>query len=206
LPIVAAEWIRGADSRLFERWDREVDRLVRGLDRLSHSHHRRRAKKRVCELGRPNRILVVCTGNIFRSPYAAELLRTVLERTGSPNIQVESAGFIDPGRPADGLGLSHALLRGIDISQHRSRLVLAEDAVRFDVILAMTRHHRNELIRRFAFPHQRIFLLGDFDGDDPPEREIPDPFGVTADVFQKIFEQIDRSVRGLAEILTTLPK
>jgi protein-tyrosine phosphatase len=129
-----------------------------------------------------------------------------LGRLGIPNVQIESAGFIDPGRPADGVGLSHALLRGIDISQHRSRLVLAEDAIRFDVILAMTRHHRNELMRRFAFPRQRVFFLGDFDLEDPPEREIPDPFGLGTAAFQKTYDQIDRSVRGFVEILSILPE
>jgi hypothetical protein len=70
----------------------------------------------------------------------------------------------------------------------------------------MTRQHRNELVRRFAFPRRRIFFLGDFDPDDPPEREILDPWGTPAAVYQRIYEQIDRSVRGCVEILSILPE
>jgi len=93
----------------------------------------------------------------------------------------------------------------VDLSEHRSRLVTAEDTTRFDLFLVMTRRHRDELHRRFGISLAHIALLGDFDESGAPEREIADPYGQPDQAFHKAFDQIDRSIRGFSKHLGSLP-
>jgi protein-tyrosine phosphatase len=151
----------------------------------------------------PSIVLIVCNGNICRSPYAAAVLRGTSRREGF-EMRVESAGFIGPGRPVDRRVELFALKRELDLTQHRSQLLPARELARFQLILAMTRRHRSELIHRFRVPPGRVMLLGDFDPEDPPEREIPDPFGVGDATFKRILAQIDRSIAGFVQSLPSV--
>ncbi|MGQ0704458.1 MAG: low molecular weight protein-tyrosine-phosphatase [Gemmatimonadales bacterium] len=143
---------------------------------------------------------MICSGNICRSPYARTYLSTALEQAGIRDIEVDSAGFFGPDRPAHERGSQIARQRGVDLDYHRSRVIRASDATEFDLLFVMTRRHRKELIRLGIAP-ERIALLGDFDVADPPEREIVDPYGQSDAVFERVFGQIERSVQGFCEIL-----
>jgi protein-tyrosine phosphatase len=184
-----------------DRWQSVLDRVHAGIDRVTHRRSRARARTLLAHRERPRGILVVCTGNICRSPYAEAVLRSGLEHCGLAAIQVESAGFIGPDRPAEPRGLALAAARGVDLSSHRSRLVGPADASRFDFFLVMTRRHRDQLVGRLEVDPNRIALLGDFDTDGGPEREIADPFGLGSEVFEKSFDQIERAVEGLCDLL-----
>jgi hypothetical protein len=59
------------------------------------------------------------------------------------------------------------------------------------------------LIHYYGIPPERIALLGDFDSNGGPEREIADPFGKKDAVFQKSFGQIERSVLELSKALAS---
>lgn len=178
-------------------WQRVVDKVRSQADRLTHTWSRKRAQLRLRRRGRPRRIVVLCYGNICRSPYAEAYLRHRLGRDGVTNVYVGSAGIIGPDRPANEQGAATALSRGFNLSAHRSRLFTDEDAGMTDLILVMTRSHRDHLIRRFGVSRERIELLGDFDVEDPPYREISDPYGHPEEEFKRVFGQIERSVEGL---------
>lgn len=180
-----------------------ADRSRSQWDRLVHVSARRRARSLILRHNPPKAILVVCTGNIFRSPYAASLLRAKLLAAGIRGIEVESAGFIGPERPADPRGASLALQRGHDLSGHRSRLILTGDAIRFDLVVGMTRRHLKEARRNLRIPHSQFVLLGDFDTNGGPTREIEDPFGRDDEVLERVFNQIERSVQGLSSLIAT---
>lgn len=90
-----------------------------------------------------------------------------------------------------------AVQRGHDLSGHRSRLFGAADSMRADFVLVMTHRQRAQLVSEFGVRPDRIELLGDFDQEDPPHREILDPYGKSDEVFEDVFSQIDRSVDGL---------
>lgn len=176
-----------------------MERLHTQLDRVSHARERRRAKHREARRGPPRRVVVVCYGNICRSPYAAAALRRRLATTGPHSIQIESAGLFGAGRPANRQAAASAGHRNISLEGHQSRLFRHSDSEGDSLILVMTRSQRRQLIREYAVESERIELLGDFDTEDPPYREILDPYGKSDEEFDRVFSQIDRSVDGLVQ-------
>ena len=93
--------------------------------------------------------LLVCLGNICRSPLAEAALRDAAARAGI-DIRVDSAGTgaWHVGDPPDRRAQAVALAHGIDISRYRGRQVAAADFRRFTDILALDRDNLAELRRR----------------------------------------------------------
>ena len=88
-------------------------------------------------------VLVVCTGNVCRSPIAEGLLRAAFaERMGPDMPEVASAGTMGwTGSGAHPSSIRAAAERGVDISGHRAREVSEEDVARADLIVAMDPEH-----------------------------------------------------------------
>jgi len=88
-------------------------------------------------------ILVVCTGNVCRSPVAEGLLRAALAlRLGDDAPPVTSAGTIGwEGSSADPYSVEAAAERGVDISDHRARMLRRPDVLQAGLVLAMAREH-----------------------------------------------------------------
>src|SRR6266704_5323123 len=94
------------------------------------------------------RILLVCTGNICRSPLAAALLERALVERGIEGIAVASAGTgAWDGAPVSEGAYLVGLERGLDLSGHRARLLTRELVQAADLILTMARHHRARVDR-----------------------------------------------------------
>jgi len=93
------------------------------------------------------RVLVVCTGNVCRSPIAEGLLRAALEaRLGDQAPSVASAGTMGwEGSGADPASVEAATERGVDISAHRARELRSEEVLAADLVLAMAREHEDAL-------------------------------------------------------------
>ncbi len=177
---------------------RRIARAVRhGPDRLLHPARRRAARRRVAGL-RPKRILVLCHGNICRSPFAEAALRSRLEPAV---VDVSSAGFILPGRPAPPLALEVASERGYDLSEHRSRVVTHADVAAADLVLVMTPEQRHDVRSRFGAPIDAVLLLGDFDPGAIERRLIRDPIERPKSVFSDVFARIERCCASLSDTL-----
>lgn len=122
--------------------------------------------------------------------------------SGAPGVTVTSAGFIGPDRPSPPEMQEPAREWGVDLSDHRSKVVTEEMLDDTDLVVVMTpRLHRR--FRR-GFPQQggRVVLLGDLD----PQRRIPgrairDPYGKPPEVFAEVAERIERCVGVLVEEL-----
>ena len=123
-------------------------------------------------------ILVVCTGNICRSPMAAALLRALLvadEERG--DWRVVSAGTRAPeGRSASPYAVAEMEQRGIDIRDHRSQGVTDELMQEADLVLVMTRHHAEMLSAAFPDQKEKVHLLSEMAGRS---YDICDPYGGT---------------------------
>ena len=119
----------------------------------------------------PFRVLVVCTGNVCRSAYGERRLRSALAdlavRTDrldwAAHVGVASAG-IDPllGEPMDGLMAEVLAERGADPHGHVARGLDAETVASADLVLAASRAHRSEVVRRLPRASRRVFALPEF--------------------------------------------
>jgi len=127
-------------------------------------------------------ILMVCQGNICRSPMAEGIWKKLF-----PAHVVESAGLSAPeGNPADPLAIIVMREIGLDISFHRSRQI-RENLVRWaDLLLVMTNAQRNILEEKYPWIREKVFRLGHFEGYD-----IDDPLGASVQTFRRICRQIE---------------
>ncbi len=144
-------------------------------------------------------ILLVCLGNICRSPIAEGAVRQVLDKAGMTHIETDSAGTSGwhVGGPPDPRAVKAALMRDIDISAQRARQVEAADFDRFDIIAAMDRNNYARL--RELQPDGstgRVHLFLEFAGE-LPVREVPDPYYGGEDGFDHALDLIEQAARGL---------
>lgn len=110
-----------------------------------------------------DRILVVCTGNICRSPYAAYILQSRLTQSGITGISVDSAGTGaetgSPMAPRISAALAH---RGIETSGFRSKPLTGHLVERADLILTAETAHRAKVVRLEPSALGRVFTLRQF--------------------------------------------
>lgn len=142
------------------------------------------------------KILMVCLGNICRSPAAEGVLRTKLERAGlGDRVTVDSAGTGNwhEGDAPDARMIEHAGRRGYDLSRLEARQIrFPEDFAGFDYILTMDESNLNNVraLDAKGLHHGKIKPLGSFcqihDG-----REVPDPYRQNADGFEYVLDLIE---------------
>lgn len=128
-------------------------------------------------------VLLVCTGNICRSPYAEAVFKKHL---GS--IDVGSAGLAAlVGHDADSTASSVAWARGIDLSLHRGKQISRALVGQSDLILVMDEDHLQRLHKRYPEARGKSFKLAKLVGD----KNIVDPHLKSQSFFELVFDQID---------------
>ena len=138
------------------------------------------------------KILMVCLGNICRSPLAEGILRDKITKAGL-NWRVDSAGTnqYHTGDPPHPLSQKVARLNGIDISEQRARRFTTTDLAQFDKIYALANDVLRDIkkIAGFSFDPTKVDLLlnENFPGKD---LDVPDPY-YTTDGFDEVFELLD---------------
>jgi protein-tyrosine phosphatase len=142
-----------------------------------------------------NHILVVCVGNICRSPMADALLREALVKDGDETRVIQSAGIgALVGEGADENSQTLMSERGIDISGHVARQ-LGESLVSWaDLILVMEQFQQEEIQHRYPTARGKVFLLGHWS-----ETEIADPFKKELEDFRVALAQIEKAVNEWSE-------
>lgn len=102
-----------------------------------------------------NEILIICVGNICRSPMAEGLMKASL-----PGWAISSAGMgALVGQPAEPVAIGLMRERGIDISGHRARQLDMDMMYGSDLILVMEKSHQIDLERQFPFILGKTFLM-----------------------------------------------
>jgi L-ascorbate metabolism protein UlaG (beta-lactamase superfamily)/protein-tyrosine-phosphatase len=143
-------------------------------------------------------VLLVCKGNICRSPTAEGVLRARL-----PSARIESAAILDwnVGKPPHPVTQAVARVHGIDLSRQRARQVGTADFAAFDLILGMDGENMAGLAAlRPAGARARLGMLGAYaaPGEAP---DIADPWGGETAAFETAFDQIDAACTGLARLI-----
>ena len=176
-----------------------LKRLRRVPSRVLHRLRRQRALKALRGRHRPACVLVICHGNLCRSPFAAALLRRAFVRNG---VRLDSAGFMGPGRPSPPAAVAAAGPYGVDLSTHRSELLTPNRVGAADVIVVMDPAQRREICDRFGRARRDVLVLGDFDPDPVEARTIRDPVEQPLVVFEESYARIERCVRELARAIS----
>jgi len=148
------------------------------------------------------KILMVCLGNICRSPLAEGILKDKIKKRGL-DWTVESAGtnHYHTGESPHRLSQKVALRHGIDISRQRARDFGPSDLERFDKIYAMSNDVIHDM-RRIAgrkFDSTRIELL--LNVLEPGlNREVPDPWYGPESGYQAVYDLIDKACEKIIEL------
>lgn len=156
---------------------------------LARSPHLLDAERAMARLPNSPRVLVLCLGNICRSPMAERYLRARLNDRGIEQVTVESAGFVESeNRPSPDHAVTAADEYGVDLSDHGSTLVTEEALDRSDLVVLMDAYNYVLLERRFdGMTGDAVFLGAFADGD---EYEIPDPYGTEVAEFRRVYGEI----------------
>jgi protein-tyrosine phosphatase len=158
----------------------------------------------------PIRVLMVCTGNICRSPTAEGVLRRKLADAGLlDRVEVASAGMVDyhAGSPPDHRAQQSALRRGYDLSTQRARQLRPEDFARFDLLVAMDAGHLEQMTK--ICPGSlvdRLRLLLDFSPQRRRGMDVPDPYYGSPAGFERVLDLIEEGCEALLkELRNRLP-
>jgi protein-tyrosine phosphatase len=145
-------------------------------------------------------VLMVCMGNICRSPTAEGVFRHLVHEAGlEDRVQIDSAGTLDyhAGSPPDERSAHHARKRGYDLSSLRARQVRRGDFERFDLILAMDWQNLEELRELCPAGHaHKLRRLMEFAPPGVPD-VVADPYYGGRDGFERVLDHVELACAGL---------
>lgn len=150
------------------------------------------------------RILVVCTGNVCRTPMAKALIEREIGRAGlDDRVSVDSAGtYALVGGGASGGSVQAMADRGLDISEHLGKQITAELVAQADLILVMEERHRRQIFVTWPRALAKTFLLGEMAGE---HADVADPYGMDQLEYDKAASIIESYVRrGMPQMLRRL--
>ncbi|MCG2793591.1 MAG: low molecular weight phosphotyrosine protein phosphatase [Weeksellaceae bacterium] len=138
------------------------------------------------------KILIVCLGNICRSPLAEGILKHKL----GDGHTIDSAGTIayHQGSQPDHRSVKTAFKNGIDISDQKSRPITSQDLDEFDLIFCMDKNNYRDVLQmanEVQKPKIRLIL--------DANREVPDPYFGRIDDFDEVFSLLDESCEIIAK-------
>jgi protein-tyrosine-phosphatase len=134
-------------------------------------------------------VLIVCTGNICRSPMAAAILEHLLQACGIDDIEVRSAGTAPwDGAPASEGSYLVSLEHGLDLSSHRSRHLTTDIVAHAALILGMGASHVDRASQLGGAG--KSYLLGEYAGQSAEDAEVADPFGGELEEYRATYDRL----------------
>lgn len=134
----------------------------------------------------PSPIMMICAGNMCRSPFAEYYMRQKLQQAGVESECFSRGLLAMPGRKVPSTALQVGLEFGIDMRDHVSQTLLAPDVDRAAMIMVMEMGQRNHLSKMRPASIGKIFLLSLPHGG----KKIADPMGKDEAHFRQIYEEI----------------
>ena len=155
------------------------------------------------------KLLFVCSGNICRSPMAAEYFRHRAARSGLSHVVVASAGTLGlVGVPAAAEAVRVMAEFEVDLKAHRSSALEVADLRSSDMVVVMSRDHLEVLAHHYPNEMDQRFLLRAFEkgpDPDPNASDLADPIGEPISVYRRQAQTIMRCVDHLALYLRHRP-
>jgi len=141
------------------------------------------------------RVLVVCMGNVCRSPIAEYVLR---KRLSGRDVVIESAGIAaTDGARIEPRALAILDRHGIDADAHIARRLERAMVDAAHLVLVMERSHLEFIRLRIPSAVGKTFLLGKWQGGF----EIPDPIGRPRDTFEHLYRTVELATRRWCELI-----
>jgi protein-tyrosine-phosphatase len=151
---------------------------------------------------KPKRVLLVCTGNMCRSPMAEALLREILSQKYGDDLVVDSAGTeAQVGGKAAKLAMEVMKEEGIDLSEFRSKPVDERLVRESKIILTMTLRQREGVLESFPAAKGKTFTLKEFAGNCE-DVEIDDPYGFDRETYRWCAREIKDNLNKIVPKLT----
>lgn len=145
------------------------------------------------------KILIVCTGNTCRSSMAEGIFRALINKYNL-DIEVSSAGTnAFDGDDASDYAIATLKEMGIDISNHKARLIHEDLVNEADFILTMTNIHKQNIILKFSNANGKIYLLNEFAFGET--KDILDPFGGGIEYYEKARDEILIALEAVIRIM-----
>jgi glycosyltransferase involved in cell wall biosynthesis/protein-tyrosine-phosphatase len=185
------------------RWLTPISGPVRRIlthpsERIRLHRLRRNRTRAIAALRCAQRVLIICHGNIIRSPFACRRLQQALGT--KRHVTVASAGLeAKAGQPPHETALRRADSLRVNLADHRAAPITRDEVAASDVIFVMEVGHLVEMRRRYPDSHRKTFLLTSLAPDTP--LDIADPYGRDESVFDMCFAQISRAVDPIAVAL-----
>ncbi|MBI5149691.1 MAG: threonylcarbamoyl-AMP synthase [Candidatus Omnitrophica bacterium] len=156
----------------------------------------------VDRITRKKNILFVCTGNSCRSVMAEYLLKSLL--AGRQDVEVSSAGtgvFLQTTASSETVAVLKE--EGIDASRHLSRAVNTILLKKSDLIIVMTRGHRQQVLERVPEVEKRVYLLREFINTSgfPVDVDVPDPIGQPHYAYKECFAIVKEAMHKIAGLV-----
>ncbi|PZX39127.1 protein-tyrosine phosphatase [Nonlabens dokdonensis] len=146
-------------------------------------------------------ILMICLGNICRSPLAEGLMRSKLNFT---KFTVDSAGTSGghKGEAPDKRSIAVAKKNSLDITKQKSRKLLKEDFQEFDFLYVMDESNYRDVVSMAATDEERNKVIKILDEVFPGENlDVPDPYYGGSQGFENVYKMLDRATDAIAKKL-----
>ncbi|MGO4956926.1 low molecular weight protein-tyrosine-phosphatase [Luteococcus sp. Sow4_B9] len=145
------------------------------------------------------RLIMVCHGNICRSPMLERVARAHAQDAGL-DVEITSAGVSteELGNPIDPRAVEVLREAGYETSGHRAHQISADEIRGADLVVAAEQRHLDRM-RRLVPEAQNIRLFSDFDPQAAPGDPLPDPWYGGLDGFHDTLAAIERAVPGILD-------
>ena len=151
-----------------------------------------------------NQVIIVCTGNTCRSPMGERLLAHALAAEPAPLNQLEviSAGVAAfPGDLAARNSIKALAKVGLDLSDHRSRIVSPPMLDQAHAIFVMTEGHRRQVNALGVPPEVPVLLFRELMGETVDAADVPDPIGADLRAYAETRDALAEAIPSIVAFL-----